>query len=303
MMITDSVKEEWLKILDEKEKLFSGSKLMRFINQPQKYFNSIWVRKISFPLSKKGTEKTCKTFWGDSFTVVLPAGNDIYLAGTKSFFAEIRQAKFMIKQLKQGETYMDVGAHFGFFSLLASRLVGDEGKIFSFEPTRSTFAVLTKNLLKQKNSFLLSLAVSSTEGEVEFFEFNQFLSENNSAKPDENKVTAKDMQRYMVKTISLSKFCANEKITPSIIKIDAEGLELEVVSGMKKLLELHSPKIIMEFAREKNENYFSAAEILKSFGYKSFLIDKNGNKEASNDLTKNLKEMNAESDNVVFMKN
>ena len=43
---------------------------------------------------------------------------------------------------RQGDVVLDVGAHFGYFTLLFSRLVGESGRIVSLEPTPSTFAVL-----------------------------------------------------------------------------------------------------------------------------------------------------------------
>jgi len=44
----------------------------------------------------------------------------------------------MLKKLKRGDTFLDIGAHVGFFSMIAAKLVGEDGEVYSFEMNRTT---------------------------------------------------------------------------------------------------------------------------------------------------------------------
>ncbi len=67
-------------------------------------------------------------------------------------------------------TVLDIGAHSGFYSLLLSRLVGDEGRVFAFEPLPANFRILEENLsLNQiQNVVVRREAVSDRSGEISF---------------------------------------------------------------------------------------------------------------------------------------
>ena len=84
-----------------------------------------------------------KTFWDRSMLVVIPevVSSDIYRFG----FIEPNVARSIIKFVSKNDVVIDVGAHFGFFTILMAELVGSKGKVHSFEPIPSTFNVLKKN--------------------------------------------------------------------------------------------------------------------------------------------------------------
>jgi FkbM family methyltransferase len=63
--------------------------------------------------------------------------SDVYEAGTTRLFQVL---------LKPGMTVVDVGAHIGYYTVLASRLVREEGRVYAFEPDPDTFAVLIENI-------------------------------------------------------------------------------------------------------------------------------------------------------------
>jgi len=52
----------------------------------------------------------------------------------------------MIEIMKPGMVFFDVGAHYGYYSLLGSELVGEKGVVYSFEPIKSTFNILKNNI-------------------------------------------------------------------------------------------------------------------------------------------------------------
>jgi len=102
------------------ENLAKGSKLRRLLQNPSKYIFAIFARKVIYPLFKRGIKQKTKLFFGKKITVTLPAGSDIYLTGGKAHDSEIRLTKFILKNLAQDDVFIDVGAHFGFFTRLAS---------------------------------------------------------------------------------------------------------------------------------------------------------------------------------------
>jgi hypothetical protein len=106
------------------------------------------------------------------------------------------------------------------------------------------------------------------------------------------------LQKY-----TLDKIIEDEKIKPSMIKIDAEGSEFEIIKGLSNnLLKLKIPFICMEYltADRENLNHKQAVSLMKSFGYKLKIIDKNGRIIDCNDIDAYFKCKNLESDNVVF---
>src|ERR1043165_1048267 len=82
-------------------------------------------------------------FWGVEVHVVFPEGMSMALYRYQFFERGLTQ--YLLDLLKPGMVFFDVGAHFGYYSLLASRLVGGEGAVHAFEPTPSTFDVLRRN--------------------------------------------------------------------------------------------------------------------------------------------------------------
>src|SRR5712692_7132722 len=88
--------------------------------------------------------RSAKTFWGGSLDIVLPeaVSTQIWCYG----FFEEDVCLFLRRSLRPGMVVIDVGAHFGFFSLLASELVGSEGRIVAVEPMPETFGRLARNV-------------------------------------------------------------------------------------------------------------------------------------------------------------
>ena len=68
----------------------------------------------------------------------------IFLYGT----FEISETRLVQAFLRPGMTFLDVGAHIGYYTLIASRLVGDAGRVHSFEPGAATRAHLEANVAR-----------------------------------------------------------------------------------------------------------------------------------------------------------
>ena len=86
-------------------------------------------------------------------------------------FIEDSVASFIINNCSKGNTVIDVGSHFGFFSLLMSEVVGNDGNVHCFEPTPSTFSILKRNVFNMKNVFINQKAVLDEETEIQLNDY------------------------------------------------------------------------------------------------------------------------------------
>jgi FkbM family methyltransferase len=293
--------------LHQVEQLAAASKLNRLLARPFRYLFSIGFKKIIYPFTQKGIIRKTLTFFNSEMYVVLPAGTDIYLTGGKSHDSEIRLARFLINHLEIGDTFVDVGAHFGYFSLLAAFLTGSNGRVFSFEASKSTFLLLNKNTQNKANIACMNNAVSDKKEVLRFYEFPVLYSEYNSVDisqfEGEKWIAKYKPQEIKVEAIKLDDFIVEKKLQPKIIKIDVEGAELKVVLGMKELLEVSNELfVVMEYLHpdRKNAAHRQAAEIMKNAGYYACLIENNGGLVPVDNIDDYLQQNELESENIVF---
>jgi len=301
-------KKELLLNINKVHKIASASKMSRMLNHPIKYISAIFFREILYKRSLKEKEVTSETFFNEKMHLLLPSSTDIYLTKGKSHSSEIRLAKYLINNLESGDTFVDVGAHYGYFTLLASKLVGELGKVFSFEASPTTYRILGKNCSSFKNIFPNNVAVSDSNNDVIFHEFPNLFSEYNSLDVDQFK-EEKWFQNYKplkveAKGLRLGDFMTEQKIAPKIIKIDVEGAEFKVLSGTKEFLKDNSTYIVLEYLSDArgNSEHIKASELLTSLGYKSFSIDGNGDIELVESLPAYFSQNKIDSDNIVFKK-
>lgn len=301
-------KEELFTSLDQVEKIASVSKIRRMFSNPSKYLRAILYRELVYKRTKKEKEVQAKTFFGSKMHLLLPSSTDIYLTGGKSHDSEIRLAKFLINNLQQTNTFFDVGAHYGYFSLLASSLVGQNGQVISFEASPKTFRILKKNNASCKNCKSHNVAVSDSTSNLVFYEFPNLYSEYNTLDVEQFKneswFSASRPTETKVESITLDQFIKQEQIKPNIIKIDVEGAEFQVINGFKDYLEVNSPFLVMEYLSDLrgNEAHIDAEALLRSMGYDAFIIDRYGELKKIQEISSYLSLNEMESDNIVFKK-
>lgn len=293
--------------IQQVEKLAFTSKLNRFLNKPTRYVFSIIFRDFWYKRNKKEISRSCKTFFDAEMEILLPSSTDIYLTGGKSHQSELNLAKFLIKHLRPNDVFLDVGAHYGYFSLLASRLVEDNGRVISFEAAPSSFSILNKNVANTHNIQPHHLAVSDANSTITFYEFPNLYSEYNTISPQQFQ-QEKWFKEYAPKEINISciqldNFLGEEMI-PDMIKIDVEGAEYKVLKGSSGLLKEFSPVIIMEYLSNARGNlaHVEAHNLLTSLGYHANIIDNTGNIHPISSVENYLNRNKLDSDNIVFTK-
>lgn len=184
-------------------------------------------------------------------------GEEIFRLG----FYEPGTLAFMKKVLEPGDTFLDVGASIGLMSFYASKIIGNSGRVLTFEPVSKTFTHLTKSikLNHSKNITPLQFALGNE---------NTSLPINlDSACPSLATVKSNSTTETVQVRI-LDEVLSEQKISKvKLMKIDVEGFEAEVLSGAKKLLsDKNAPMLCIEFAPAliQSSNKFEALEIIKS---------------------------------------
>lgn len=220
-----------------------------------------------------------KTIWGGEMQVILPerVSNVIW---RDSFFDE-NVTVYLLKYLKEGDTFIDIGAHFGFYSFLASYLAGKDGLVISFEPTPSTFLQLqfnTERFAPNKNIRICNKAAHSDNNIFEFHDYGVVNSAFNSMKliGSTKKIKYKKLK---VEAVNLDSFLELEyaSLKINLIKIDAGSSEYEILKGLENTLNKHSPKIILEvgdLTGDENNNSLRSINYLLEMGYLPYEYEK-----------------------------
>jgi FkbM family methyltransferase len=218
-----------------------------------------------------------KTLWGTRMSSYLPEGNTFYYYG----FCEANLTSFFLRVLERGNTFVDIGAHVGFYSLLASPLVEEEGSVHAFEPTPRTFEILKENISKLKNVKANNNALSDSQKDLAFADYGPGYGAYNTAHPKGAALLNKEKTMIPVTALRLDDYCKAQKIQPDFIKLDAEGFEYAILKGMESLLnssDLKRPIISMEVAGDEawEENRQNSFAYLKEKSYLPFQISDDG---------------------------
>jgi len=182
----------------------------------------------------------------------------------------------LIHFLKPGMVVFDIGAHYGFHSLLASRLVGHQGRVHAFEPTQATWNVLRENIREADNIQAHNFAFWSSastrlfwEHEAAYSAFNSFFDPRLS--PSERAGIRAD--KAIVATKTVDQFVQDQGVRPDLIKIDAESAELEILKGMDRVIAEHRPMITLEVGDKDIPGVCSTRDLIQYLcakGYKPF---------------------------------
>lgn len=142
--------------------------------------------------------------------------------------------------VRRGDVVWDIGAHIGFFSLLASRLVGQSGRVVAFEPVDENRSRLEKNLSLNRahNVALRSEAIGGEDGSA-------VLHPHGSSSMWTLGHGEASSASRVVPCITLDEVVRNTR-PPTLIKVDAEDVELDVLRGARRLLSEHRPTVVIE---------------------------------------------------------
>ena len=170
-------------------------------------------------------------------------------------YERLKQKRFA-GAVHPNDVVYDLGAQAGFYSLLASRLVGPQGMVYSFEPLPRNIRFLKEHIALNgvTNIEVLELAVSSSDG-IGFFE--------DGANPLQGGLSERGAREVRVASLD-NLFVEGRLRPPSVLKIDIEGGGLQACLGAKKLLETHRPAVFLAIDAASD---YECCEFLQTLGY------------------------------------
>lgn len=186
--------------------------------------------------------------------------------------------------LKKEDLFIDIGANFGLYSLIASKIVSDEGSVICFEPFSTNYNVLKKNVALNNisNIKLENKAVGEVNTKTNIY-YNDVEKNLGMATLIYNENSRKEE----VEIISLDSYVELNSINRiNVIKIDVEGFEYNVLKGMENTLRKYKPTLFIEILEDENkliDNY------LFELGYQKHFINDNG---GLSEINQNQKRLN-----------
>lgn len=175
---------------------------------------------------------------------------------------EKSKVNHFVCQIKQGMVVYDIGAHVGYYTLVAAKS-NVEGKIFAFEPSKENLKILKEHLALNnvKNVTTIQAAVSDKSGKSQFEDLKDYqckLSNKGS---------------ITVSTVCIDDFVLSRHMPPpDLMKIDAEGSEGLILEGGKSTLIKFHPIIFLATHGEAVHN--SCIDFLRKLNYN--LVPLNG---------------------------
>jgi FkbM family methyltransferase len=193
---------------------------------------------------------------------------------------------FLARALRTDDVFVDVGAHVGYFSLLAAALVGPAGAVFSFEPEPRNFSELERHA--QENGFAQICAFNSPVDE-EAREVTFFFNPDNDGghalwdpgRHPFNQHTRVHGCKTFVRAVALQDIEPLRNRAARVIKVDTEGAEQRVLAGARRLLaERRAPFLICEInsfgLRQMHSSQMALRSFMRTLGYETFLMDIDG---------------------------
>ena len=151
----------------------------------------------------------------------------------------------MLKKVAtEGNIVVDLGANIGYFTLLTSRLVGNRGKVYAFEPEPVNYSLLVKNveINGYENIIPVQKAVSNTAGTTKLFIDNEKSYAHTIGKYYDKKGFVE------IESVTLDDYFKEKEHTIDIIKIDIVGAELAALMGMVRIIKQNpNLKVFLEF--------------------------------------------------------
>jgi len=192
---------------------------------------------------------------------------------------EADETAWFLRSVKPGDTFVDVGANVGYYTIIGSRLVGDKGKVYAFEPEPESFALLQKNVRLNglTNVVLEQKALSNRKGVIKLFIADLNKGDHRIYQPE-----GESRPSVEVEAVRLDEYFKGQKRGIDVLKMDTQGAEGVILEGMTGLLEGRpdGPTIFMEFwphaLKEMGTDPGALLKTLQSYHYQFYYFNPKG---------------------------
>ena len=179
-------------------------------------------------------------------------------------YTERKLTDWLLANARPGETWLDVGANCGYTSLALSRAVGPNGRVFAFEPALTTAACLERTARANRLDQLVAIPFALSEAPRPVV--SRFATERGMI--DSQLPAGGPIEMTTVIAVGLDAIwdgISGDNPVVHGIKIDVQGMELDALRGMRRLLSRYRPKIVLEIHRDVSRDQVLA--LLESCGY------------------------------------
>jgi FkbM family methyltransferase len=184
----------------------------------------------------------------------------------RRFRTDEQEFRLLEGLVSPGDWTIDVGANIGHYTIRLARLVGREGRVIALEPVPRTFALLAANVQMAGvgNVTLINAAASELVGVA-----NMHIPMQHGVANFYQAQIVEDIADCSVLTIPLDSFSWPHRV--ALVKIDVEGHEGRVLSGMVELLKRDRPTLVIETSSDMVESF------LHEFSYESRRLHRSPN--------------------------
>jgi FkbM family methyltransferase len=215
-------------------------------------------------------------FWWSYFPANFTADRGMF----EYWGEDVGELRFLWKYLQPGMTFLDLGAFHGIYSIIAAIRLGDDGRVVAFEPSPRDRRRLKLHLRYNRVSSVIAepFAVAAGEGKASLVTVVHGFTNMNSLRPP---AIDHPLKKVEVQTISLDEYVNRNKIDRvDLMKVDAEGGEIEIFKGAHSLLTSLRPLVICEVLDKVTRPWgYRARDIverLRAYDYGWFDIFSNG---------------------------
>lgn len=167
---------------------------------------------------------------------------------------EVRE---LVSLMKPGEVFYDVGAHIGYYALIAAQELGPSGKVIAFEPLPLNLHFLRRHIAVNQvhNVEVLAMGLSDHAGEARF-----------DVAGGTGRGRLGSTGDVAIEIESIDTLCASGRIPPpNLIKMDIEGAEYQALVGARETLARHRPVVFL--ATHGSEVRAQCEALLTGLGY------------------------------------
>jgi FkbM family methyltransferase len=222
------------------------------------------LRALYMASSKEIERTAARTFWREPIEVTLPelVSCEIHRYG----LIEPGLTALFIDRVAPGTVVYDIGAHHGYYSLLAAAL---GAQVHAFEPAEHTLPTLRRNVGDRVR--VVAKGAWSRDTMLELMDFGSAHSAVNTFVSSRDEALEAPTSTYEVPVVSIDGYVSQQSQPPRLIKIDAEGAERDVLQGAATTLRSAKPLVAIEVGDTQAEFHSrEAIEFAAELGYAPF---------------------------------